>query len=266
MNGKTTGDGESALSASVDRLTTDGFVILHDLCDEEMVTSILDVSRRRSRTIRNALGTREIGIGSAAGFLEIVQRSPGRWDVPISPQEFDVDDRQMPWWPLIAAVLGDDAEHSFSGVVSSEPDSPAQFWHTDSPHISREHCGAHAINVLVALHDIPLEMGPTECACGSHVLTNHLSNTSLIIDELIYQHAGTGPESLVTDANDEVPKSCASAMTAGSCLVFDDRILHRGLANNSADTRHVAYFSYRKKGYAENTHFESQRSVFDATA
>lgn len=266
MNGATTGDDESALSTSVDRLTTDGFVILHELCDKQMVTSILDVSRRRSQAIRNALGTREIGIGSAAGFLEIVQRSPGRWDVPISPQEFGVDDKEMPWWPLIAAVLGEDAEHSFSGVVSSEPDSPAQFWHTDSPHISREHRGPHAINVLIALHDVPIEMGPTECARGSHVLTNHLSNSSLMIDELIYQHASTSPESLVKGENDHAPEKCTSSMTDGSCLVFDDRILHRGLANESNDTRHVAYFSYRRKGYSENTHFESQRSVFDATA
>ena len=248
MNDEITGIDERALPASVDRLARDGFVILHDLCDAEMVTSILEISRRRSRAIRDALGTREIGIGSAAGFLEIVQRSPGRWDVPIAPQEFGIKDRAMPWWPLIAAVLGEDAEHSFSGVVSSEPDSPAQFWHIDSPHISQQHCGAPAINVLVALHDIPLEMGPTECARGSHVLTNHLSNSSLLIDELVYQHASTTPESLSADTNDDALERCASAMTAGSCLVFDDRILHRGLANNSADTRHVACFSYRKKG------------------
>ena len=55
-------------------------------------------------------------------------------------------------------------------------------------------------------------------------------------------------------------------MTAGSCLVFDDRILHRGLANSSDQERYVAYFSYRRKAYTENTHFESRRSVFDTAA
>ena len=37
---------------------------------------------------------------------------------------------------------------------------------------------------------------------------------------------------------------CAQAMAAGDCLIFDDRILHRGLANGSQQERWVAYFSY----------------------
>jgi ectoine hydroxylase-related dioxygenase (phytanoyl-CoA dioxygenase family) len=264
MNGGATGENESVLSESISKIATDGFVLLKQLCSEEMVAAILDVSRRKSREIRNALGAREIGIGSAAGYEEIVQRSPGRWDVPISPREFGLDDKQMPWWPLIAAVLGENAEHSFSGVVSSEPGSPAQFWHIDSPHTDVEHRPAHAINVLLALHDVPMEMGPTECAAGSHVLNNHLKNTNLVTAELIYQHAGTTPETLVTETDNPVPELCATSMLAGSCLVFDDRLLHRGLANDSNSIRHVAYFSYRQKGYSENTHFESQRSVFDS--
>ncbi len=261
-----TSDDASNRCGPVDRLASDGFVLLHRLCGREKVALLLEVSRRRARALRDALGAREIGIGSAAGYVEIVQRSPGRWDVPIAPQQFGLDDREMPWWPLVAAVLGEDAEHAFSGVVSSEPGSPAQYWHTDSPHLAAAHRAAHAINVLVALHDVPMAMGPTECARGSHFLTNHLSNPSLVLDELIYQHAGTSPELLVKGTRCRVPESCAKWMAAGSCLVFDDRILHRGLANRTDNTRHVAYFSYRRRGYFANTHFESQRSVFDATA
>lgn len=266
MSCVTTNDDRSTLCGSVERLAADGFVLLHQLCGSDLVSVLLDVSRRRARAVREALGAQEIGIGSAAGYVEIVQRSAGRWDVPITPQQFGFDDRKMPWWPLVAAVLGEDAEHSFSGVVSSAPGSPAQHWHTDSPHVAPEHRAPHAINVLVALHDVPMAMGPTECARGSHFLTNHLSNPSLVIDELIYQHAGTSPELLVKDIDSRVPEGYATSMVAGSCLVFDDRILHRGLANRSDDTRHVAYFSYRRLGYTANTHFESQRSVFDTTA
>ncbi len=245
------------------RLASDGFVLLPELLSAARAQSILDVSRRRSRAVRKALGSREIGIGSAAGYIEIVQRSPGRWDVPITPQQFGIDDREMPWWGLVSRVLGGDAEHSFSGVVSAEPGSPAQCWHTDSPHVAAEHLPPHAVNVFLALHDVPMVMGPTEFARGSHVLTNHLGNPSLEIRELVYQHTGTSPESLVAGTDHALPARCASPMAAGSCLVFDDRLLHRGLANQSGTMRHMAYFSYRRKGYAENTHFESQRSVFD---
>ena len=255
--------GVEPFSEAVDRLASDGFVLLHRLCDRESVEALLDACLRRARVIRAALGAKEIGIGSAAGYVEIVQRSPGRWDVPITPQQLGIDDREMPWWPLVAAVLGEDAEPSFSGVVSSEPDSPAQHWHIDSPHEAPEHRPAHAMNVLLALHDTPMAMGPTECARGSHVLTNHLSNPLLVCDQLLYQHAGTSPESLVKGTPSRVPERFAESLAAGSCLAFDDRLLHRGLANRSDTVRHVAYFSYRRKGYCANTHFESERSVYD---
>ena len=247
-----------------DLLRRDGFVLKHSFCSDSVIQSLLDTSQRRSTTVRAALGSKEIGIGSKAGYVEIVQRSPGRWDVPISPEQFGIDDRDMPWWSLIAAVLGDDAEYAFSGVVSSEADTPAQYWHTDSPHESADHLPPHAINVLLALHDIPLEMGPTEVARGSHKLTNHLRNDRLNIDELIYQHEETFPAVLVAGTNDTPPEPVGESMARGSALIFDDRLMHRGMANRSSEMRHVAYFSYRSKGYNVNTHFETQRSVFDS--
>ena len=232
------------------------------LCDPSLVAHLLKVSRHRSGEVMAALGSQTIGIGSAAGFDEVVQRSPGRWDIPISLDEFGVQDHALPWWPLIAAVLGEDAEDSFSGVVNSDPGSPAQCWHIDSPHVSADHLPAHALNVIIALHDTPLAMGPTELARGSHRLTNHLQNPTLVSDELVYQHETTVPEQLVANTEQAVPEGFSSALAAGSCLIFDDRILHRGLGNTSTSRRSIAYFSYRQAGYRENTHFEAQRSVY----
>ena len=246
------------------QLEDDGYLLVEDLCDPEFVAHLLKVSLSRSDRVISALGTQPIGIGSAAGFDEVVQRSPGRWDIPISPSEFGVAERDLPWWPLITAVLGDDAEHSFSGVVYSDPGSPAQCWHIDSPHVSADHLPAHALNVMIALHDTPLAMGPTELARGSHRLTNHLRNPALVSDELVYQHETTGPEQLVTEAEQAVPAGFSSPLAAGSCLIFDDRMLHRGLGNASDSRRSMVYFSYRQAGYTENTHFEAQRSVYGA--
>ena len=259
-------DEESPHAGPADLLSSEGFVLLDQLCGSDLIEHALRVCSDRTRAAQQALGEREIGIGSAAGYEEIVQRSPGRWDVPIAPDEFGFDDRTTPWWPLVAGVLGEDAEHSYSGAISSEPNSPDQYWHTDSPHVAAEHRAAHAINVLVALHDIPMTMGPTEFARGSHRLTNHLSNPSLVREELIYQNADTSPESVVRGTQHPVPEAFSTEMPAGACLIFDDRVLHRGLSNRSDHTRHVAYFTYRRRGYSENTYFESPRSVFDATA
>ena len=241
-----------------------GYIVVTGLCDPSIVAQLLEVSLHRSSTVMAVLGEQTIGIGSAAGFDEVVQRSPGRWDIPISPDQFGVEDRALPWWPLIAAVLGEDAEHSFSGVVYSEPGSPAQYWHIDSPHVSADHLPPHALNVMVALHDTPLAMGPTELARGSHRLTNHLQNLALVSDELVYQHEATVPEQLVANTELAVPERFSSALAAGSCLIFDDRILHRGLGNASTSRRSMVYFSYRQSGYRENTHFEAQRSIYKA--
>ena len=115
---------------------------------------------------------------------------------------------------------------------------------------------------MVAVHDTPLAMGPTELAKGSHRLTNHLQNPALVSNELVYQHETTAPEQLVANASVAVPEGVASALAAGSCLIFDDRILHRGLGNTLASRRSMVYFSYRRAGYCENTHFEAQRSVY----
>ena len=257
-----------ALGKSLDearqQLEDDGFLLVAGFCDHKFVAHLLETSLSRSDEVMAALGSQTIGIGSAAGFDEVVQRSPGRWDIPISPAELAVDERALPWWPLVVALLGDDAEHSFSGVVYSEPGSPSQCWHIDSPHVSADHLGPHALNVMVALHDTPLAMGPTELAKGSHRLTNHLQNPTLVSDELVYQHETTTPEKLVANTSGAVPEAVPAALTAGSCLIFDDRILHRGLENASTSRRNMVYFSYRQSGYAENTHFEAGRSVYDA--
>ena len=195
-----------------DRVAEDGFVYLPEPCASDWVEHVLSVAKTHARKVREALGDHEIGIGSAAGYDEIVQRSPGRWDLPITSQQFGVDDQELPWWPLVTAILGADAEPSFSGIVFSDPATPAQEWHIDSPHVGAEHLAAHALNVLVALHDVPLAMGPTEFARGSHRMTNHLADDTLVMDELVYQHDGTTPEVLVRGREQSPPERCVRAL------------------------------------------------------
>ncbi|MFT6435143.1 MAG: hypothetical protein ACJAVI_003195 [Candidatus Azotimanducaceae bacterium] len=243
-------------------INSKGFVLLEKLCAQDVLKQLQEVCQTRSKILHDTLGDKAIGIGSVNGYDEIVQRSKGRWDIPISPAEFGLDVKAFPWWPLVTRLLGHDAEHSFSGVVSSEPGSPAQEWHIDSPHVSAEHLTAHAINVFVALEDISMAMGPTEFAVGSQWHTNHLSNTALVVDNLLYQSSGISPD--ILDTTKGKLECHKSAFSAGDSLIFDDRMLHRGLANASDKTRHVVYFSYRIKGYRENTHFEAGRSLFDS--
>jgi ectoine hydroxylase-related dioxygenase (phytanoyl-CoA dioxygenase family) len=171
---------------------------------------------------------------------------------------------------MVRAALGPEARPSFCGVVFSRPGSPAQQWHIDSPHEGAEARPAHAVNVLLALTDISLAAGPTEVALGTHRLTNHLQRPWLDRDSLLYQmETEYTPEALSrADTNGgAMAKPFVQAMAAGDCLIFDDRILHRGLANRSAGERWVAYFSYLRPrpglDAIADTHFEASRSLFD---
>jgi hypothetical protein len=263
---------------SPEQFAAEGVAWVPGLVPKPMLGVINDVLRARAAQVMAALGNRPIGIGSREGYHELVQRSPGRFDVPMHEQDlfpiWGADGSvaaDVPWLGLVRAVLGPDAKPSFCGVVFSRPGSPAQQWHIDSPHEGPEHRAAHAVNVLVALADISLAAGPTEVARGTHLLTNHLQRPWLDRDRLLYQSTTerVTPTTLLrpNEPADAAMQPIAQPMAAGDGLIFDDRILHRGLANTSPQERWVAYFSYlRPRPGLEDiadTHFEATRSLFD---
>lgn len=260
------------------QFATDGVVLVHGLVNAALLHTINDLMRARAKRVMEALGNKPIGIGSRNGYYELVQRSPGRFDVPLSEQDLmpiwgtqGSIAPEVPWVGFVRSVLGPDARPSFCGVVFSRPGSPAQHWHIDSPHEAAEARPAHAVNVLLALADIPLAAGPTEVARGTHQKTNHLARPWLVRDNLLYQsETEITPAALDRAGQHEgagTAQSTVQAMSAGDCLIFDDRILHRGLANTSERERWVAYFSYMRPrpglDAVADTHFEASKSLFD---
>ncbi len=260
------------------QFATDGVALVRGLVDTTLLRSINALMRARAQRVMAALGTRPIGIGSRQGYHELVQRSPGRFDVPMSESDLaPIWGAQgstapgVPWLGLVQAVLGPQAQPSFCGVVFSRPGSPAQQWHIDSPHEAAQARPAHAVNVLLALADIPLAAGPTEVARGTHLKTNHLARPWLDRDTLLYQSDIEVTPADLDRAGPTVESASAlptvQPMAAGDCLIFDDRILHRCLANNSGQERWMAYFSYLRPrpglDAIADTHFEASRSLFD---
>ncbi|NQY07914.1 MAG: phytanoyl-CoA dioxygenase family protein [Flavobacteriales bacterium] len=256
-------NGQDVLDSSAELMRKDGFVIMADFCSEELIKKLGDTAIQRLKDLRETLGDKEIGIGSSAGYKEICLRSRGRWDALISPKEFGYEPENLPWYPLMQEMLGEDLDFGMSGIISSEPNTPEQKWHIDSPHEGAELLPVHHIQVLIAINDIPVEMGPTEFARGSHILSNHINKTKLPMEQMVYQADGTSPETLVGGTEYAVPEAVQNDITAGTCIAFDDRVLHRGGQNKSSKNRHVIYFTYTKKGYNLSTHWESDASVFD---
>lgn len=269
--------GAQTLAECASKLAAEGAVFLPKAAAPETLDAIRNVMEARMSRVLSALGDAPLGIGSQEGYKEIVQRSPGRFDVPLDAHELSpvwghggLMADAVPWLELMRLILGPAVAPLFCGVVVSRPGSPSQQWHIDSPHESRDLLPAHAVNVMLPLRDVPLEAGPTEVALGSHSLTNHLAAPWLDRNDLLYQtQTEITPYALLrADSATERTKRMhflAQAVAAGDALVFDDRVLHRGLANHSRADRWVAYFSYYRprKSQGVNTHFESTRSVFD---
>ena len=75
---------------------------------------------------------------------------------------------------------------------------------------------------------------------GEYFWRPRFPDTSRKSIRILYQADGNSPEKI---GSTETP--VAATMDAGSVLIFDDRILHRGGHNRAFCDRDVAFFSYR---------------------
>ena len=93
-------------------------------------------------------------------------------------------------------------------------------------------------------------------------IANQMARAEKNLEWLAKAEGARGTE----DAAEEAP---LRDLRAGDCLIFDDRLLHRGGANASGSDRWVAYFSYMRPrpgvGEVDDTHFEATRSLFGSS-
>ena len=130
------------------------------------------------------------------------------------------------------------------GVVLSRPGAPAQPWHRDCGQLFEEsdlaNLPAHAITIFVPLVEITSEMGRT-----SFVPESHRSRRA-------------------NDFTDFANSHFTPVLPFGSWLAFDNRIVHRGEANDAADGRDrpMLYFVYGKPWYQDVNNFPSDRPLY----
>ena len=263
----TTGDIDVSQAAEIIR--THGFVIIPSLYTghalEALATTFISKTDQTLMDLQDKIQHHHqegFKVGSKNGYHEICLRSPGRYDVSSDFAEFKSNDTSLePIENIVAQVLGPDFTPAFCGVVYSEPGSEAQQWHADSLHVESDHREANLLNGLVALHDISMDMGPTEFSPMSHLLTNHMTNPEVNGVNIVYQT----PENLNRPelVGAEKTANVCLPLPAGSVVLFDDRILHRGRGNESDTPRYVGYFSYRRPWFEATTHFEATRSLYN---
>ncbi len=184
-------------------------------------------------------------------FADVASRDRGRLDVRHgldTPDGFASDAllRNPHAMRVAREVLGNDCVPHFSGIVFSSPGSVTQAWHRDGPHLfGDDHPGlpAHALTVFVPLCTVSAAMGSPQFCPGTHMLSDATCNA---MEHRVFQ----------------VP-----VIEAGDAIVFDYRVLHRGMGNSSSsgggDTnggqvRPLFYVVYAKPWWRDKTNFGSE--------
>ena len=193
-------------------------------------------------------------------YHEVASRCLGRLDIrhgmdqkPFSQKDVIKNQFLM---PVIEAVLGKNCKLVYSGLILSFKNSADQPWHQDGDKLFQKnefpdgneiHLPPYALNVFIPLHDVELEVGPTEFCVGSHIT----SESQDALKTLLYD----------SYENDKVINPL---LDFGDALIYDYRICHRGTRNLTEmnKTRSMLYLMYAKPWFHEHLNF-GQRRLFD---
>ena len=202
----------------------------------------LDACQEHYESVMRTVKARDLARELADGFDVFRERGRGRFDMELpafdSPTfDFLNNFEKTPWMPIVKAILGDDVILIHKGCFISLPGAEIQVYHQDGVHLttqSQRPC--HAINVFVPLVDLNSRNGPTEFVLGSHVL---------------------GQEGYDKDF------LCTPKTPAGTPIIFDYRLGHRGMGNSSHLDRPVVYCTYARasdgKAFSDKYNFSRKR-------
>jgi hypothetical protein len=173
--------------------------------------------------VMNTVKARALHAELQDGFDLLRERGRGRYDMELPIFDTDAfsflnDLQGAPWMPIVRQVLGSDVVLIHKGVFLSMPGAEAQVYHQDGTHLTtKSQRPCHAVNVFIPLVDLHSRNGPTEFCLGSHIL----------------DHDGYDPNRLYTPL---VP--------AGTPVMFDYRLGHRGMSNSTSTCRPIVYCTY----------------------
>ncbi len=209
-------------------LNEDQIKLCHDAC--------VNHYEQIMRTVRVRDLTREL----QGGFDLFRERGRGRFDMELPQFDstefgFLTDLKKAPWMPVVKEILGKEVCLIHKGIFLAMPGAEKQNYHQDGVHLTSQYQKpCHAINVFVPLVDLTNQ--GTEFCLGSHILGNEdLDN------EYLY----------------------TPSVTAGTPIVFDYRLGHRGLSNTSSSIRPVVYCTYAAaadgKEFRDSVNFSRKR-------
>jgi ectoine hydroxylase-related dioxygenase (phytanoyl-CoA dioxygenase family) len=229
----------------------DGLCVIEDAVPEEALAAVARAALaeyRAARELAGALRGPELGVGVKSGFRELVQRQLGRFEFQLGPEAREALDA-LPVGPVLdvaARVLGGPPALASCSLVVSEPGAMDQAWHVDGPHQRVDkHLGCHVLNAFLPLVDVERNMGPTQFRPASHLLTRDLAR-----------------QFMLAWAAKQLRPVHAPLLKRGSALLFDYRVLHRGLANTSHGPRPLLVLTLAQPWFRDIANFP-KNSLYD---
>lgn len=225
---------ERWLAAAADRLQQHGAAIIRNAISPDVIGRVLAEARRR-HAIHMQAGQRRL--------FRNFQSDPLRAQVPVAIEGAVADPAvfEAPSIAVLAqALLGPDYIIGECGIVISHAGAGPQNTHRDSNFLFGGRADElalppFAMTLLIPLVDVALGMGPTEIWPGTH---RH-------VDEAI---------------TTTVPP-LSMPLAAGTVVLLDARVLHRGGANVSGPVRPSLYLSYHRSWYLETYGYEQKPPV-----
>lgn len=228
---------------------------------EKQVELCYDAVMEHYSRVMHTVRVRELQDELRDGFDVFRERGRNRFDMEIdSLNNFgfltSLEEEKAPWLELVRIVLSNDVKKEekkkqakvctenetlgnekfgpdpstetqkrieielvHKGSFLSLPGAEAQVYHQDGLHLTtKTQRPCHAVNVFIPLVDLTLKNGPTEFCLGTHILNQENFDKEFV----------------------DIP--CVSA---GTPILFDYRLGHRGLANTSDAPRPYVYLTYK---------------------
>eukprot|EP01043_Picozoa_sp_COSAG02_P024526 COSAG02_NODE_1342_length_13169_cov_11.075905_5_plen_1026_part_00 len=254
---------ESGLAAAHAQFEKHGVIGMFGVVPEAFLRHCVTDVDRCLGALETKLAEHGLALHDKYDFEEVRHRPGGRVDSRYQVLDGPCGDPQMTQskmlYPLLKKILNtDDPQLLWSGVVhafgaGTTPDPPHhQVWHRDGPSLFGPWSEAnfhpsHCVNVFIPLVDITKENGPTDFFPGTH----HDPAFEALLPEVLQAER----------AKEAHPNCVAPLLTAGSAIVFDIRVLHRGRANFSPTNRPMLYYTFATPWYTDLHMFSEKKSL-----
>lgn len=277
----------ATVSAACERFRAHGAVVLRGAVRPAIVGALGGAVMANMRACFARIEARGSSADRPFEFFEICHRSQGRYDMqlregvaPVPLREPRLTER-APWSPLLDALLGPNPAHLFSGAVVSMPGAEAQRPHVDGGQLfgvdepGTVICPPHCATVFVPVERVCASRGPTELWPGTHTQRREGAVSAALAaaeyacgaDDLFAASDALGliaDGTILADADGgltAVP-SVAPELDVGDVLVFDYRVVHRGLANGSGSPRPIVYFTHARSWFRDVVNFPADQRLF----